>query len=163
MSIKKVKLGINDMEIVQDDNYFCFGMDTILLANFVISNSSKNVIVDFCSGTGVIPIIISAKQNYKKLYAVELQKEMFNLLEKNIYGNSLSEKIIPINEDIKNYNEIKKRIFKLENGENIDIIVCNPPYKQIGTGIINENTVKYIARHEEKCKLEDVFVSANKL
>ena len=32
MSIKKVKLGINDMEIVQDDNYFCFGMDTILLA-----------------------------------------------------------------------------------------------------------------------------------
>lgn len=163
MSIKKVKLGINDMEIVQDDNYFCFGMDTILLANFVISNSSKNVIVDFCSGTGVIPIIISAKQNYKRLYAVELQKEMFNLLEKNIYGNSLSEKIIPINEDIKNYNEIKKSIFKLENGENIDIIVCNPPYKQIGTGIINENTVKYIARHEEKCKLEDVFVSANKL
>lgn len=163
MSIKKVKLGINNMEIIQDDDYFCFGMDTILLANFVVSNSLKNVIVDFCSGTGVIPIIISAKQKCKRLYAVELQEKMYDLLKRNIYDNSLKEKIIPINEDIKNFNEIKKQVLNLENSENIDIIVCNPPYKQIGTGIKNENTIKYIARHEEKCKLEDVFVSANKL
>ena len=93
MSIKKVKLGINDMEIVQDDNYFCFGMDTILLANFVISNSSKNVIVDFCSGTGVIPIIISAKQNYKRLYAVELQEEIENIAGAKFYTDRIDLKL----------------------------------------------------------------------
>lgn len=158
MSERIDELGINNMSVIQNDEYFCFGMDSILLANFVKSNSSKNVIVDFCSGSGVIPIIISAKNKYKKIYAIELQNEMFDLLNRNVLKNNLSDIIIPINEDIKNISNIKNTI-----SENIDIIVCNPPYKEVGTGIINESEVKYIARHEEKCKLSDVFESANKL
>lgn len=158
MSERIDELGINNMSIIQNDEYFCFGMDSILLANFVKSNSSKNIIVDFCSGSGVIPIIVSAKNKYKKIYAVELQNEMFDLLNRNILKNNLADSIIPINEDIRNVNSIKNVI-----SENIDIIVCNPPYKEVGTGIINENKVKYIARHEEKCKLSDIFENANKL
>lgn len=159
MSKRYDDLGINNMKIIQDDEYFCFGMDSILLANFVKSNSSKNVILDFCSGSGVISIILSAKQKYKKIYAIELQKEMFNILKENVNINSLNDKISIINEDIKNFQKIRENI--VEN--NIDIIVCNPPYKEIGTGIINENEVKYIARHEAKCKLDDIFSAANKL
>ena len=158
MSERTDDLGIDNMKIIQNDEYFCFGMDTILLANFVKSNSSKNVIVDFCSGSGVIPIIMSAKNKYKEIYAIEYQKEMFELLNKNIKLNNLEGSIFPINGDIKNIKLINECINK-----NVDIIVCNPPYKEIGTGIINENTVKYNARHESLCTLEDVFISANKL
>ncbi len=159
MSRRYDELGINNLKIIQDDKYFCFGMDSILLANFVVSNSSKNVILDFCSGSGVISIILSAKQKFKKIYAVELQNEMFNLLEENVSKNHLEEKISTINCDIKDVEKIRQNV----DGQNIDIIVCNPPYKEIGTGITNENEIKYIARHEVKCKLEDIFISANKL
>lgn len=159
MSRRYDELGINNMKIMQDDKYFCFGMDSILLANFVISNSSKNVILDFCSGSGVISIILSAKQKSKKIYAIELQDEMFKLLNENVNQNNLEEKIYTINCDIKDVEKIKQNI----NEKNIDIIVCNPPYKEIGTGITNENEIKYIARHEVMCKLEDIFISANKL
>lgn len=145
-------LGINGKKIIQNPDYFCFGIDSVLLANFVESKSSKNIIVDLCSGSGVIAVLISQKKKYSKIYAVELQKEMYNLLLDNIRINSLENEIVPLNLNIKEYNENKK----------IDIMVCNPPYKEIGTGVENDNSVKYIARHEKECTLNDVFRCASK-
>ena len=63
-------LQLNNLKIIQNKDGFCFGIDSVLLANFVKSNSNKNVIVDFCSGSGVIPIIMSSKKKYKKIYIV---------------------------------------------------------------------------------------------
>ncbi len=140
-------LNLNGKKIIQNPDYFCFGIDSVLLANFVESNSSKNTIVDLCSGSGVISIIISQKKKYKCIYAVELQKEMYNLLLRNININSLEEKIVPVNSNIKEF----------ATNEKVDIVVCNPPYKKQGTGVVNDNDIKYIARHEVECTLEDVF------
>ena len=148
------ELGINNKKIIQNTDYFCFGMDSILLANFVESRTTSKI-VDFCSGTGVIPIVISQRKNYKEIYAIELQDEMYDLLERNIKLNELENIIIPIKEDINN-------IIKLKLGK-VDIVTVNPPYKSIGTGTQNENKVKYIARHEEYCTLENVFESASKI
>ncbi len=146
-------LGINDKKIIQNTDYFCFGIDSVLIANFVESNSSKNEIVDLCSGGGVISIIISQKKACSKIYAVELQKEMYDLLERNIKLNTLEKKIIPYNLNIKDFNIDRK----------VDIVVSNPPYKEVGTGTQNFNDVKYIARHEKECTLEDIFSCACKL
>ena len=145
-------LGINGKKIIQNPDYFCFGIDSVLLANFVESNSSKNNIVDLCSGSGVISVIISQKKKCNNIYAVELQNEMYELLEKNIKINGLENKILPKKGNIKEFN--------LE--EKVDIVVANPPYKKIGTGVHNDNTVKYIARHEKECTLEDIFICATK-
>ena len=72
-------LNLNGKKIIQNTDYFCFGIDSVLLANFVSSNSSKNVVVDLCSGTGVISVILTQKKKLHKIYAVELQDEMYNL------------------------------------------------------------------------------------
>lgn len=146
-------LNLNGKKIIQNTDYFCFGIDSVLLANFVNSNSSKNIIVDLCSGSGVIPVIISQKKKYKNIYAVELQKEMYDLLTRNIEINCLEDNIIPIHKNIKEFN-IK---------EKADIVVCNPPYKEVGTGVENDNSVKFIARHEKECTLEDVFECSAKI
>lgn len=156
-------LELENLKIIQNKDYFCFGMDSILLANFVDSINSKNVIIDFCSGSGVIPVVISAKKKYRGIVAVELQDEMYELLSKNIMINGLSDKISSIQSDIKDIKYIKNIILEKYGRDNVDIIVCNPPYKKIGTGVQNENKVKYIARHEEMCTLEDVFLSSSKL
>lgn len=158
MSLRLDDLNLDGLKVYQETDYFCFGIDSVLLANFVKSNSNKNVIVDFCSGSGVIPIIMSSKKKYKKIYAVELQNKMFELLLKNISFNNLEHDIIPINLDISKKEEILKSLGK---NEKADIIVCNPPYKKAGTGVKNENDVKYIARHEVFCNLEDIFSSAS--
>ena len=146
-------LGLNGKKIIQNTDYFCFGIDSVLLANFIVSNSNKNDIVDLCTGSGVIPVIISQKKKCNKIYAVELQNEMYNLLERNIAINNLREIIVPVKANIKEFSMDNK----------VDIVVCNPPYKKIGTGVENTNNVKFIARHEKECNLEDVFSCASRI
>lgn len=157
------ELGINDLKIIQNKEYFCFGTDSVLLANFVKSESSNNVILDLCSGSGVIPIILSAKKKYKKIFGIELQKEMFDLFKKNILLNNLNENIVPLNGDVKEVKKIKELVLKNTSSEKIDIIVCNPPYKTLGTGFETKHDVKTIAKCEVMCNLEDVLNTSSKL
>lgn len=156
-------LGINNLKIIQNTDYFCFGTDSVLLSNFVVSNSDKNVILDLCSGGGVIPIIASAKHKCSKIAAVELQDEMFNLLERNIELNNLKDKILPIQGDIKDFSYLRDKLKEKIGYSLVNIITVNPPYKPKGRGIVNEHNVKYIARHEEMCTLEDIFFTSSKL
>lgn len=156
-------LGINDLKIMQNTDYFCFGTDSVLLSNFVISNSNQNIILDLCSGGGVIPIIVSAKYKYSKILAAELQDEMFDLLEKNIELNNLEDKIYPFKQDIRDFSALKDKVREITGQGTVNIITVNPPYKPKGRGIVNEHNVKYIARHEELCTLEDIFLTSSKL
>lgn len=163
MSKRLDDLNLNGLRVYQETDYFCFGIDSVLLANFVNSNSIKNNIVDLCSGSGVIPIIMSAKKKCNNIFAIELQKEMYDLLEENLEINKLNHKIIGINEDIKDTDKITEEITQITGTKLVDIIVCNPPYKRERTGINNENKIKYIARHEVKCNIEDIFKTSRKL
>jgi len=156
-------LGINDLKIIQNKEYFCFGTDSVLLANFVKSENSNNVILDLCSGSGVIPIILSAKKKYKKIFGVELQSEMYDLFDRNIKINNLEDSIISINENVKDIKDIRKKITSIMEKDKIDIITCNPPYKEIGTGLTTNHDVKTIAKCEVMCNLEDIFITSSKL
>ncbi len=44
-----------------------------------------------------------------------------------------------------------------------DVIVTNPPYKKISTGLVNDNEKKLISRHEVKCTLEDIIYESSKI
>ncbi len=156
-------LGINNLKIIQNTKYFCFGIDSVLLANFVKSSKENDIILDLCSGSGVIPIITSAKLKVKNHLAVEIQKEMYDLLKRNIELNKLEEKINILNENVVNVKNIRKKILELYSKDNVQIITVNPPYKMCGTGINNDNSVKHIARNEVMCTLEDIFNTSSKL
>ena len=44
-----------------------------------------------------------------------------------------------------------------------DLVVCNPPYKPMGTGIVNPDDQKRTARHEETCTIKDITDTAANL
>ena len=155
------ELGINNMKLIQNKEYFLFGTDSVLLANFVNISNSKNNIIDLCSGSGVIPILMSQKIKYNKIFSVELQEEMYDILQRNIQLNNLD--ITAIKSDIKDVEYIKQELSKNNVKGRVDVITVNPPYKPKGNGVKNENKVKYIARHEELCSLEEIFNTCNKL
>lgn len=160
------ELGFDNLKIIQNKEYFCFGIDSVLLANFAKSKKDNEVLVDLCSGSGIIPVILSSKQNFKKIYAVELQEEMFDLLHRNVMLNHKENVIVPIKEDILNFKSVISKIscdIPFEKDNLVDVITVNPPYKIKGTGLSSKNMVKHIARNEEKCTLEDVFFVSSKL
>lgn len=156
------KIEINDLvyfkniKIVQDKDYFNFSLDSVLLPNFVDITKKTKMILDMCTGNAPIPLILSTKTD-AKIYAVELQREVYNLAKETIKINKLDNQIVLINNNIKNL----KKIF---NTETFDIITCNPPYfKNKEDSIINENIVKSIARHEIEMELEDVMLISKAL
>ena len=141
------------MDIIQNNNFFKFGTDSVLLANFV-SSKSRDLVVDFGCGSGVIPLLLAFKKDVKKVIGLEIQPELVELARKNVKLNDY-EDIIEIKKgdftDSREY--IKPNIF--------DIVISNPPYLKVNGGKISENKYKAIARHEIKATLDDVIREAS--
>jgi len=145
-------LGINGLKLIQDDELFCFGTDSVLLSNFAKAKSNDTV-VDLCTGNGIIPVLMSAKTKAKKFYGIELQKCSYELCKENIELNDLAEKFEAINADIKDINKYFRK-------GSIDVVTCNPPYMNSGAGFLNPTDSLSIARHEIKTDLKGVIDAA---
>lgn len=146
-------LGINNLKLIQDTNMFCFGIDAVMLSNFVHCEEGANV-VDLCTGNGIIPVLLSAKIPANKIIGIEIQEEVANLAKENVHYNKLQDKLSIINDDLKNMPDFLGK-------SKFDVVTCNPPYRNAGCGVVNNATTKAIARHEILCSLEDViYVSA---
>lgn len=156
MEVKNRLLNFDNMIIYQNDEWFSFSLDSVLLSNFVNINLNDKKIIDFCTGNAPIPMLLSYKTN-NKIIGVELQKEIYDLAVKSVKENKLEDKIIIMNEDVKNLSDIYE-------SDSFDIITCNPPYfKTDNELLLNDNSIKTIARHEVKLNLEDIFKVAKKI
>ena len=144
-------LELNNLKIIQNKNGFCFGMDSVLLSDFAKNVKSNAKVIDLGTGTGILPILLSAKTKASKIVGIEIQKEVANMASRSVLLNNLQDKIEIVCEDIKNL----KNIYETNS---FDAIVTNPPYKTKGTGGINEVEAKLISRHEITADLED-FIS----
>ena len=144
------------LKIIQNKNEFCFGMDSILLSDFAKNIKKDSKVIDLGTGTGIIAILLSKKTSVKEIIGVEIQPQMARMAIKSVRLNELEKKVKILEEDIKNLEKIYSR-------GTFDAIVTNPPYKQIKTGLQNENIGKLISRHEIKCTLEDIIKTSNYL
>ena len=51
-------LQLKGIQVIQKKDAFRFGIDAVLLANFA-NVKKKHKVIDFCTGTGIIPFIIA--------------------------------------------------------------------------------------------------------
>ena len=146
------------LKIIQNNTGFCFGIDSVILSDFAKQIKKDAIVVDLGTGTGILGILLCGKTKLGKVIGVEIQTEVADMANRSIELNKLENKFEIINDDIKNI--IKKNLIQKNT---VDIIVTNPPYKEIGKGIINENEKKLISRHEVKANLTDFINISAKL
>ena len=142
------------LKIIQNKEGFCFGIDSVLLSDFAknIKNSAK--VIDLGTGTGIINILLSGKTEAQELVGVEIQPEVAEMAKRSIKLNKLENRIKIINDNILNLEKIYKKNY-------FDVVVTNPPYKKINTGVINNESKKQISRHEITASLRDfIHISA---
>ena len=144
------------LKIIQKQDGFCFGIDSILLSDFAKELKNGSKVVDLGTGTGILGIMLCAKTEISKIIGIEIQKEMAEMAKRSIKLNNLQNRFEILNENIKDISK------QLKEGT-FDAVITNPPYKKIGTGITNENKNKLIARHEITANLEDFIKVAHKL
>ena len=141
-------LGLKNLKIIQNPNFFCFGIDAVLISDFAKIKSNSTV-VDLGTGNGIIPIHLAGKYKPKKIIGLEIQQASFDMAIRSIIYNNLEELIQIKLGDIRNAYEILKN-------EKVDAIVTNPPYTASNNGLTNLSYEKSIARHEILCNLEDI-------
>ena len=73
-------LELNNLKIIQNKNGFCFGMDSVLLSDFAKNVKLNAKVIDLGTGTGILPILLSAKTKASKIVGIEIQKEVANML-----------------------------------------------------------------------------------
>ncbi len=144
------------LKIIQNTKGFCFGIDSVLLADFAKEIKRDSKVIDLGTGTGIIGILLCAKTEISRMVGVEIQEEVYDIAKRNVKLNKLEEKFTLMNINIK---ELGKR---QEIGK-FDAIVTNPPYKKENTGIQNENEKKLISRHEIAANLEDFIRISSQL
>ena len=151
-----------------------------------VLKSSKNskaslLICDFCTGSLPIPLIMYAKRHMLdsvgakhcepslKIDAFEIDSDQVMLCNKSITWNkgnledakNIDSDINVICDDIKNIF-IDREKYKYMY-ESYDLITCNPPYNKKGSGIVNLNDKKQIARHEISITFDDICKAARLL
>ena len=139
-------LQFEGLKIVQNKDLYTFTSDSVILANFVKLKRSETAL-EIGSGSGVISILLSKKQNCKHIFGIELQKELFEMSNKSLALNDLSEKITFVNDNVQNY----KKYF---GDGSFDVVFSNPPYKREGSAKDNKNLSRAIARHEKNLPLD---------
>ncbi len=136
------------LKIIQNKEWFCFGIDSVILANYAKCEKKESKILDLGTGTGIIAILLSQKIENAQVIAIEIQKEVAEMAERSVRLNNLEDHVKIINDNIKN-------ISKSLGQAKFDVVVTNPPYKKKDTGVVNENNIKMISRHEITADLED--------
>ena len=145
----------NGYHIIQDTRRFCFGMDAVLLSGFARVKDGARVL-DLGTGTGIIPILLSAKTGAAHLTGLEIQEDSADMAWRSVRLNGLETKISIVTGDIKEAGS-------LFDAASFDVITCNPPYMTAQHGLTNPEDAKAIARHEILCTLEDVIAQAARL
>ena len=142
-------LQIKGYKIIQHPDKFCFGMDAVLLSAFATVNEGEKAL-DLGTGTGILPILLEAKNAGEHYTGLEIQPESAKMARRSVLYNDLQERIDIIEGDIKEASKIFGKA-------SMEVVTSNPPYMTNHHGLKNPNDAKAIARHELLCSLDDVI------
>lgn len=148
-------LQIGGLELIQDPEKFCFGVDAVFLSDFVRVRPGESVL-DLGTGNGIIPVLLSAKTEARHITGLEIQADTAEMARRSVAHNHLEDRIDIVTGDIKEAAELFRPAF-------FDVITTNPPYMLADHGIRNPDDAKAVARHEILCTLDDIFRESMRL
>ena len=137
------------LRIIQSNVGYRFGTDSVILSGFAKAYPNERV-VDLCSGTGVIAILLNGRTS-ANITAVELQQKQCKMAEKSVTLNKQSIRII--NADLRNIENVLPR-------SQFDVVVCNPPYHNAENGFLSHkgsDGFEGSATHSVSCTLTQLI------
>ncbi len=144
-----------DFTIFQREDSFKFGTDAVLLARFA-NIRHKDVLFDFCSGTGAVGFFCQLLYNPKQIGFVEIDPVMCELSQKTAKHNNIADKCEFYCTDLADFNRDKQL-------SNVDCVTVNPPYFLEHSGKLSQNPKLKGARHTGNFSHEVLFQKADEL
>ncbi len=141
----------HDFKIIQNKDWFCFGLDAVLLADFAKLEQGEQVL-DLCTGNGVIPLLLAAKESTAMITGIELFPEVVEMAERSAQLNHLSRRVKIQAGDI-------CKIQDLVAAHSYQVVTVNPPYRKIKTGRLSASPLVAAAKTEIFCDLSQVVTA----
>jgi tRNA1Val (adenine37-N6)-methyltransferase len=137
------------IRLIQSRKGYRFSIDAILLAQFVTVKSA-DVIVDLGAGCGIISLLLLQKP-VRYVLALEIQKNLADQALRNASLNGVADRMGVILADLRQV-PFRKAL--------ADVVVCNPPFRRPGSGRVNPDLERAVARHEIMASLNDILCAA---
>lgn len=131
-----------------------FSIDSVLLAwwsRFALDDA----VADVGTGCGVVSIILAAARGLSNVTAFELQPDLAALAGENVRANGLADRITVVEGDVRTLAGDYRGAFELA--------VCNPPFRELGSGRLSAGDQKAVARHELELALTELADVSKKL
>ena len=137
-----------------DDALFQPSTDSFLLGDFVRTRRGDRV-CDLGAGTGLLGLLLLARQPELSVTGVEIQKAACDLARRSAELNGLTDRICVLQQDLRQRDALPRGFF--------DGVVANPPYFSADSGAVSPDPGRGIARSEISCTLADVCAAAGHL
>lgn len=142
-------LTIDGLKIIQAEDQFRYTIDAVLLSWFATVQKGDSVL-DMGTGTGIIPLLLLARQPDLRITALELNQEVAERAYRSVQLNQLQVKIEVLNADLRSWKP----------AGHYQLVVTNPPYLPLGQGKLSASPQIGMARHELTCNLKEVVQAA---
>ncbi|OGR13667.1 MAG: hypothetical protein A2097_09255 [Desulfobacula sp. GWF2_41_7] len=146
---------IHRLIISQPEKGYRFSIDPLILSAHIHPKRNEKI-MDLGCGCGIISLVLAYRYPDIEITGIEIQKELYTFARQNVLANGFERRIHVVHDDIKN-------IKFTETGTRADIIVSNPPYKKIGTGRLNLDFQKAMARHEITLDIDMLIECSSRL
>jgi len=141
----------NGYSIIQKNDSYRFTSDSVLLANYVVA-SGKSKVVDLCSGSGIVGVLVAIKNSVSSMTLLELQPSLAEMSKRTVELNGIKN-VDVLTADVKTASEILgKEVF--------DVVCSNPPYYRVGEGKMSDQWDIAVCRHELELNLQQLVKSA---
>lgn len=128
------------LRIIQRADGFRFGTDAVLLADFAAARRGERV-ADMGTGTGVLPLLISARAEGTTFDAFEIQPDVADMAERSVALNGLGARIRIHRADC-------RRAADVIGHESVRLCVTNPPYTRQGAGLVSPEKTRAWSRSD---------------
>lgn len=132
-----------NIPIYQDDEMFRINTDTEVLGEF-INIYQSDVVLDMGTNNGAL-LLYASLFKPKQLLGLEINEKALILAKRNLEENNIT-----------NYKLINDNIITY-TGEEVDVIICNPPYFKTKVEDHGSNSFKALAKHESELTLDKLI------
>jgi tRNA1Val (adenine37-N6)-methyltransferase len=128
------------LAVAQDREGYRFSLDAFLLADFV-PPSCSGPWLDLGTGCGIVALLLARRFPHLSIVGLELQPTLAASARQNVVRNGLQDRITILRADA-------RQVHTLLPAARFGTVVCNPPYRAVGSGRLNPDAVRARARHE---------------
>ena len=145
-----------NLQLFQPRDGYRYSLDPLLLARFCAEVNPDGIVADLGAGCGIIGLVLARIHPTVTVVAVENNPDMVALVQKNIQHNGLADRVTVYAEDVVSIRTVVPV-------SQCDLVVCNPPFRTVGSGRISPKAGRDAARHETTAGLADFLAAAKYL